>query len=149
MSHSNAPPVKKLAPLTTRSSSLKCVSSAENHTAEQQYSKTGRTKPRKHLRRSNLPWNTCHDFPMIPRLGEDALLLRRISVWFPEQIPKGFEKLSYRKVGLTTMSITQDLFSGTVDSFFYRILPEPGQPRAQLSKLICYTACKKTKHKKT
>ena len=26
------------------------------------------------------------------------------------------------------------------------ILPEPGQPSAQLSKLICLTACKKTKH---
>ena len=47
-SHSNTPQVKKLAPLTTRSSSLKCVSAAEHHTAEQ-YSKTGKTKPLKHL----------------------------------------------------------------------------------------------------
>ena len=57
----NTPPVKKLAPLTTRSSSLRCVSEAEHHTAEQ-YSKTGRTKPRKHLPRSSLSWNTCQDF---------------------------------------------------------------------------------------
>ena len=35
MSHSNTPPVKNLAPLTTRSSSLRCVSAAEHHTAEQ------------------------------------------------------------------------------------------------------------------
>ena len=42
------PPVKKLAPLTTWSSSLRWVSTAEHHTAEQ-YSKTGRTKPLKHL----------------------------------------------------------------------------------------------------
>ena len=45
-------PVKKLAPLTTRSCSLRCVSAAEHHTAEQ-YSKTGRRKPRKHLESTN------------------------------------------------------------------------------------------------
>ena len=39
-SHSITYPVKKLVPLTTRSCSLKCVSAAEHHTAEQ-YSKTG------------------------------------------------------------------------------------------------------------
>ena len=43
-SHSNTPPVKKLSPLTTRSSSLRCVSAAE-HQTEEQYSKTGKTKP--------------------------------------------------------------------------------------------------------
>ena len=38
---------------TYESSSLRCVSAAEHQTAEQ-YSKTGRTKPRKHLPRSAL-----------------------------------------------------------------------------------------------
>ena len=53
MSHSNTPPVRNQAPLTTRSSSLRCVLAAEHQTAEQ-YSKTGRTKPRKRLPRSNI-----------------------------------------------------------------------------------------------
>ena len=65
MSHSNTPPVRKLAPLTTRSSSLRCVSAAEHHTTEQ-YSKTGRTEPRKNLRKNDLSWNTRHDFLKIP-----------------------------------------------------------------------------------
>ena len=42
-SQSNTPPVKKLAPLTTRFSSLRCVSAAEHQTAEQYY-KTFKTK---------------------------------------------------------------------------------------------------------
>ena len=41
--HSITPPAKKLAPLTTLSSSLWCESAAEHHDTEQ-YSKTGRTK---------------------------------------------------------------------------------------------------------
>ena len=45
MSHSNTPPVRNWAPLTARSSSLRCVSAAEHQTVEQ-YSKTGRTKPK-------------------------------------------------------------------------------------------------------
>ena len=53
----STPPAKKQAPLTTRSSSLRCVSAAEHHTAEQ-YSKTGKTKPKTHLPMSNLSWNT-------------------------------------------------------------------------------------------
>ena len=61
MSQSNTPPVRNRAPLTARSSSLRCVLAAEHHTAEQ-YSKTGRTKPRKHLSRSDLSWNTSQDF---------------------------------------------------------------------------------------
>ena len=60
-SHLNTPPVKTLAPLTTRSSSLKCASTADHHTAEQYY-KTGKTNPLKHLPRRNLSWNTCQDF---------------------------------------------------------------------------------------
>ena len=46
-SHSNTPQVKILSPLTTWSSSLRCVSAADHHTAKQ-YSKMRRTKPRKH-----------------------------------------------------------------------------------------------------
>ena len=57
MSHSHTPPVRKRAPFTARFISLRCVSSAEHHTAEQ-YCKTGRTKPRHHLPRSDLSWNT-------------------------------------------------------------------------------------------
>ena len=51
----------------TRSSSLRCVSAAEQHTAEQ-YSKTGKTKLQKHLMMSNLSWNTRQDFLKIPSL---------------------------------------------------------------------------------
>ena len=72
MSHSNTHPVKKLAPLTTRSCSLWCVSAAEHHTAEP-YSKTGRTNPRTHLPRSDQSWNTRQDFHKIPTLCEAAL----------------------------------------------------------------------------
>ena len=60
-SQANTLIVKKLAPLTTRSSSLRCVSTAEHHTAEHYY-KTSMTKLRKHLPRSNLSWNACQDF---------------------------------------------------------------------------------------
>ena len=55
------PQLKKLSPLTTQSSSLMCVSTAEHHTTEQ-YSKTCRTKSLKHLPKSSLSWNTCQDF---------------------------------------------------------------------------------------
>ena len=72
MSHSNTPPVRNRAPLTTRSSSLRCVSAAEHHTAEH-YSKTGRTKQRKLLPRSDLSWNTRQDFLKIPSLWEATL----------------------------------------------------------------------------
>ena len=41
--HSKTPPARKPAILTTLSSSLRCESATEHHTAEQ-YSKTGRTK---------------------------------------------------------------------------------------------------------
>ena len=72
MSHSNAPhAVRNRAPLIARFSSLRCVSAAEHHTAEQ-YSKTGRTKPQKHLSRSHLSWNTLHNFLKIPRLWNAA-----------------------------------------------------------------------------
>ena len=76
MSHSNTPPVRNRAPLTARSSSLRCVSAAEQQTAEQ-YSKTCRTKPRKHLPRSDLYLNTHQDFLKIPSLGEAALETER------------------------------------------------------------------------
>ena len=72
ISHWNTPPVRNRAPLTAQSSSLRCVSAAEHQTAEQ-YSKTGRTKPRKHLPRSDLSWNTRQDFLKIPSLWEAAM----------------------------------------------------------------------------
>ena len=65
-----------LAPLTARSSSLRCVSAAEHQTAEQ-YFKTGRRKPRKHLSRSYLSWNTRQDFLKMPSLWEAALETER------------------------------------------------------------------------
>ena len=72
----STPPAKKQAPLTTRSSSLRCVSVAEHHTA-QQYSKTGKTKPQNYLPMSNLSWNTRQDFLKIRSLWEAALETER------------------------------------------------------------------------
>ena len=62
--------------------------------------------------------------------------------------------VSYGKIGLTTVAVTHDLLSGMqlvllrkeLIRLWNSILPEPGQPSAKLSKLICLTACKKTKH---
>ena len=76
ISHSNTPSARNRAPLTARSSSLGCVSAAEHQTAEQ-YSKTGKTKPRKHLPRIDLSWNTRQDFLKIPSLWEAALETER------------------------------------------------------------------------
>ena len=68
----------------------------------------------------------------------------------------GWERLSYFKIGLTTMAATQKLLSGMPLVLFEKkkelirlwnsILPEPGQPSAQLSKLIRPTECRKTQH---
>ena len=62
-------------------------------------------------------------------------------------------EVSYRKIGLTTVAVTQDLLSGMplvlkieLICLWNSILPEPGQPIAQLSKLRCLTACKETRH---
>ena len=76
MSHSSTTLVRNRAPLTTRYSSLRCKSAAEHHAAEQ-YSKTGRTKLRKHLSRSALSWSTSQDFLKIPNLWEAALEAKR------------------------------------------------------------------------
>ena len=73
---SNTPPVRNQAPLTTRSSSLRCVSAAKHHTAEQ-YFKMSRTKPQKHLLSSDLSWNTHQDFLKIPSLREAALEIKQ------------------------------------------------------------------------
>ena len=62
--------------------------------------------------------------------------------------------MSYGKIGLTTVAVTHDLFLGMplvllrkeLIRLWNSILPELGQPGAQLSKLIRLTACKKTKH---
>ena len=57
----------------------------------------------------------------------------------------GRERLSYWKIGLTTMAATQELLSGMplvllkkkeLIRLWNSILPEPGQPSAQLCKLI-------------
>ena len=65
------------------------------------------------------------------------------------------EWLSYWKIGLTTMAATQEHLSGMplvllkkkeLIRLWNSILPEPGQPSAQLSKLIRPTECRKTQH---
>ena len=61
------------------------------------------------------------------------------------------KRLSYWKIGLTTMAAIQELVSGIplvllLIRLWNSILPEPGQPSAQLSKLICLTECRKTQH---
>ena len=62
------PQVKKCSSLTARWISLRCVSAAEHHTAEQ-YSKTGRTKlPSKHLPRSIMEFS-----PWLPKVFEKLL----------------------------------------------------------------------------
>ena len=64
----------------------------------------------------------------------------------------GRERLSYWKIGLTTMAETRKLLSGMQLVLFLKkelnrlwnsILPEPGQPSAQLSKLLRPTECRK------
>ena len=59
-------------------------------------------------------------------------------------------EVSYGKIMLMTVAVTQDLLSGMplvlkieLIRLWNSILPEPGQPSAKLSKLICLTACKK------
>ena len=65
-------------------------------------------------------------------------------------------ELSYRKIGLMTVAVTQDLLSGMplvlkieFIHLWNSLLPDPGQPSAQLSKLIHLTACKKAMHAKS
>ena len=62
-------------------------------------------------------------------------------------------EVSYGKIGLTTVAVTQDLLSGMplvlkieLIRLWSSILPEPGQPSAQLSKLIRLTSCKNAMH---
>ena len=62
-------------------------------------------------------------------------------------------EVSYGKIGLATVAVTQDLLSGMLlvlkielILLWNSILPEPGQPSVQLSKLIRLTACKKAMH---
>ena len=62
-------------------------------------------------------------------------------------------EVSYGKIGITTVAVTQDLLSGMplvlkieLIRLWSSILPEPGQPSAQLSKLMHLTACKKAMH---
>ena len=62
-------------------------------------------------------------------------------------------EVSYGKIGLTTVAVTQDLLSGMplvlkieLIRLWSSILPEPGQPSAKLSKLIRLTAGKKAMH---
>ena len=67
------------------------------------------------------------------------------------------ERSELQEIGLTTMAVTQDLHSGMLlvlinknssaeGTVLANIRPEPGQPSAQLSQLICPIACKKTVH---
>ena len=62
-------------------------------------------------------------------------------------------EVSYGKIWLTTVAVTQDLLSGMplvlkieLISLWNSLLPEPGQPSVKLSNLIRLTACKKAMH---
>ena len=81
------------------------------------------------------------------------LLLKKFSSARLGETPYQSEDPSPGKIGLTTMAVTHDLLSGMplvllkeLIRLWNSILPEPGQPSAQLSKLIRLTTCKKTKH---
>ena len=74
-SHSNTPQVKNGTTGYTVSS-LRRVTAVEHHTAEQ-YSKPGRTKPRKRLPRKNRSWHTSTVFLKIQCLWEAALEIKR------------------------------------------------------------------------
>ena len=61
----------------------------------------------------------------------------------------GGRKVSYGKIGLMTVAVTRDMLLVLKIELIHlwkMILPEPGQPSAQLSELICLTACKKAMH---
>ena len=71
-SHANTHQVKKLVPLTTRSSSLRCVSAAEHQTAEQ-YSKNWQNKtPKASPKKQSI-------MEYLPRLPQDTKPLRSCS----------------------------------------------------------------------
>ena len=92
--------IAHLAPLTTQSSCLRCVSAAEHHTAEQNF-KTGRTKPRKHLPRGTQPWHTRQDFHKMSRLWKPALKKER----------RCFSKVIFESNVTPNMSRSSDSFS--------------------------------------
>ena len=68
----NTPYVKKLAPLTTRSSSSKCVSTAEHHTAEQYSKKTLDKTPKASPKKTSI-------MEHLPGLSQDTKPLRSSS----------------------------------------------------------------------
>ena len=73
------PQVKKLAPLTTWSSSSRCVSAAEHHSAEHN-SKTGRTKLLKQLLKRDLETIivlVLLAFNFIPQMSHHSLTFTR------------------------------------------------------------------------
>ena len=106
MSHSNMLLVRKQAPLTTRSSDLRCVSAAEHYTSEQ-YPKTDRTKPWKHLPINDLSWNTHQDFLKIPSLWEASL----------ETQQRYFSKIILESNVTLNWTMSSDLFSTVLPIF--------------------------------
>ena len=101
MSHSTTPLVRNRAPLTARSSSFRCVSAAEHHTAEQYSNKTVRTKPQNHLSISDPSWNTRQDYLKIPSLWEAALETER----------RCFSKVSLESNVIPNITRSSDSFS--------------------------------------
>ena len=79
----STPSAKKQELLIMRSSSLRCVSSAEHHTAEQ-YSKTGKTKPHEHLLMSE---QFIMEYP--PGLPQDTKTFRSCSGGQAKMLLKG------------------------------------------------------------
>ena len=62
-------------------------------------------------------------------------------------------EVSYEKIELTTVAVTQDLLTWMplvlkteLIGLWNSTLPDPGQPSAQLPKLIHPSACKKAMH---
>ena len=100
-----------------------------------------------------------HLVRMPPSLGPEATFpgcLRPKRWWQKKEYAKPHtqgREVSYGKIGLMAVAVTQDLLSGMplvlkieLIRLWKSILLEPGQPSAQLSKLIHLTACKKAMH---
>ena len=132
--HPNSLPLKKLAPLTTRSSSSRCVSAAEHHTAEQQ-SKTCRTKPIKHLPRSNLSSNIRQNFFKIPSLWEAALETERRC--FTEAILESnvIPNISRSTDSFSTVPPIVNGVTGDALCVIFRFYPQKVTPLTNLAKV--------------
>ena len=95
---------KKQAPVTTRSSNLRCVPAAEHYIAKQ-YSKTGRTKPRKHLPRATYHEILARTFSryqgsekLLWKLSEDASQKSSCNQMSLPKYPGGTVLINYKYI---------------------------------------------------